>query len=388
MADLSSARPRAVLADILVSGGVAAPDRAVLLDAGTIRGIVERSALPDDAEIVAEADIVSAGFIDLQINGAADVMFNDTPTVEALRAIAWGARQGGTAAILPTFITDSAEAMDHAIDAVRAAMDQGVPGIAGIHLEGPFINPSRKGTHEPAFIRMPEPEDAHHIVERTRGIPTLLTLAPERVTEDVISIFAAGGITVSLGHSDATLEEAARGVDAGITVATHLFNAMSQLGNREPGAVGAVLYDRRIRAGIIADGIHVHPSNLALAHRAKPDALFLVTDAMPTLAGTSDRFFIHGREIRLADGRLVDPNGVLSGAQVSMIESVRNAIRFMEIEMPAALSLATSVPADAARLSPGLGRIAPGARAALTLLTADLAVAGVIVDGTLFPPGH
>lgn len=388
MADLSPARLQAVVADILVSGGVAAHDRAVLIEAGTIRGIVERSALPDDADIVAEADIVSAGFIDLQINGAADMMFNDTPTVEALRAIAWGARQGGTAALLPTFITDSAEAMNEAIDAVRAAIAAGVPGIAGIHLEGPFINPARKGTHEPAFIRIPEPEDAHHIVERTRGIPTLLTLAPERVTEDVISIFAAGGIAVSLGHSDATLEEAARGVDAGITVATHLFNAMSQLGNREPGAVGAVLYDRRIRAGIIADGIHVHPSNLALAHRAKPDGLFLVTDAMPTLAGTSDRFFIHGREIRLSDGRLVDPNGVLSGAQVSMIESVRNAIRFMEIEMPAALSLATSVPADAGHLSPSLGRIAPGARAHLTLLTADLSVAGVVVDGALFPPGH
>ena len=368
--------PDRIRARLVFPGGNRPPldDHVIEIAAGRVAAL--RPAGPDDPAPLAE--IAAPGFIDLQINGAADVLFNDDPSVAALDRIAAGARQGGTAHLLPTFITAPGQDYRRAMAAVRAAIAADRPGILGLHLEGPFLSPRRPGIHDPAAIRPLAAADVEALTAPFPG-PLLLTLAPEEQAPDDLARLDRAGVILFAGHSEARADciGPARG-------ATHLWNAMPPAAGREPGIVGAVL-DRGLYAGIIADGHHVDWANIRIAARLLPDRLCLVTDAMPTLAGRRDSFELHGRTIRLAGGRLTDAGGTLAGAQVAMDQAVAGMVRHGGLGLGQALHMASGNPAAALRQA-DLGHLDPGARASVTLLGADLSACGVIVDGALLRP--
>ncbi len=294
-------------------------------------------------------DILSPGYVDLQVNGGGGVMFNDDPSVPTLARIASAHRALGATSILPTLITDSGEKTRAAIDAAIEAVGAGIQGIAGLHLEGPHLSVRRKGAHDAGFIRPMEGEDLALILSAAQSLPALMvTVAPENVTTDQVQAMARAGVIVSLGHTDAAFDTCLAYAKAGARCATHLFNAMSQLGNREPGLVGAALSCREMSAGLIADGIHVHPEAMRAAWKAKrgPGQIFLVSDAM-AVAGTSiSEFRLEGRLIRREHGRLTLQDGTLAGADLDLTTAIRVLTEQVGVPLAEALAAATNVPAQ------------------------------------------
>jgi N-acetylglucosamine-6-phosphate deacetylase len=336
--------------------------------------------LPADTRWL-EAPVLAPGFLDLQINGAADVLFNDLPTVEGIAKIATGAGRGGAAYLLPTFITAAGQSYGRALEAVSAAIDQDVPGVLGLHLEGPFLSPKRPGIHDAAAIRPIEISDLDYLCDHRSGV-RLITLAPEEQPTGAIERLCEAGWIIFAGHSEASFDVMRGAAAAGLRGVTHLFNAMSQITPREPGLVGSVFDDDRLVAGIIADGIHVHPANLRLAvDRLGKERLCLVTDAMPTLGGKRLSFELAGKTIRLEGGQLSDVEGRLAGAHLSMAEAVRNLVSLTGVNLAAALEMASATPARTLGLGAELGRIERGYRAGLTVLSDDLHCLGVMTDG-------
>jgi N-acetylglucosamine-6-phosphate deacetylase len=374
--------PDRIFARKLYPGGGAAPleNRIVALRDGVVESVSD-AATPGGLPAY---DCVAPGFIDLQINGAADVQFNFEPTARAAATIARGAREGGTAHVLPTFITAEGAGYRAAISAVRDALAERAPGVLGVHLEGPFLSPERPGIHPAEAIRPMAEADIAAVEAAAAEFPVLLTLAPECHDAAVISRLAAAGVFVFAGHSAATADQVAAAEAAGLRGATHLFNAMSQLTGRDPGVVGAVMFSDRLYAGIIADGHHVDWRNIALAAREMEGRLFLVTDAMLTLAGQSRGFDLLGKAITLDGDRLTDRTGRLAGAHVDMITCVRNMVSQCGADLATALHMASGIPAAALGLQASLGRIAPGYRASLSCLSEALEVQAVVVDGVLF----
>lgn len=288
--------------------------------------------------------VVSPGFIDLQVNGGGGVLFNSTPTSLGIQKIVAAHRQYGTTGILPTVITDTKDVLARAVDAILDA--QNIVGVLGIHIEGPHISKARRGTHSEHLVRPMDDETISQVKRlREAGIAVMITVAPEATTSDQISDLSDLGAIVSIGHSDATSDETRAAIQAGVTCATHLFNAMSPMLNRTPGVTGAVI-NSEIAAGIIVDGIHVANEMVALAMRARPtkDRMFLVSDAMPTVGGP-DQFDLYGRDVRLSDGRLVNSEGSLAGAHVTLAESVFRLANEIGIDKAETLRAAISVPA-------------------------------------------
>lgn len=321
---------------------------------------------------------VTPGYVDLQVNGGGGVLLNTTPSADGMSAIAAAHRRFGTVALLPTLITDAPEVMEQAVDAALQA--KGREGIAGIHLEGPHIALARRGTHAPRFIR---PLDDHTLacIRRLRrgGVRVLLTLAPEAVASGQIAALREMGVVVSLGHTDATFAAARAALAEGANCFTHLFNAMSPLSHRAPGVVGAAL-DSMAPAGIICDGVHVADEVVALALRARraPDLMFLVSDAMPTVGGP-DHFRLYDMELRVQDGRLVNPEGSLAGAHITMGESVARLVTRVGVTPEQALRMAVTVPADVIG-APDLARLTGRRLADVLTLGADWAVTGTLAD--------
>lgn len=373
---------RHVRAETLFDGSGAAPLRGLLIriEAGRIAGIAPAPAVLPSGTV--EAEVIAPGFIDLQINGAADVQFNDDPTPEAVARIAAGARSGGTAHLLPTFITAPGDAYRQALAAVAEARRRHVPGVLGAHLEGPFLSPDRPGIHPANCIRPMTADDAETIAAAGPG--TLVTLAPERQDAELVSRLVAAGVTVFAGHSLATAEEMETAHAAGVSGATHLWNAMPPIAGRAPGIAGRVLTDPRLYGSVIADGHHIHPLNLRLAAALMPDRLCLVTDAMCTLAGTRTGFDIAGVPVTLEDGRLTGPDGTLAGSHLAMDQAVRNMIELAGVEPGTAVAMASRNPARAVGLGHELGQVAVGMRASLTLLDGALRARRAMVDGA-FP---
>nr|WP_234422361.1 N-acetylglucosamine-6-phosphate deacetylase [Xanthomonas fragariae] len=321
------------------------------------------------------------GFIDIQVNGGGGVLFNNARHPQALATIAAAHRRFGTTGLLPTLISDTAEVMAEAIDATRQAIAQGVPGVLGIHLEGPYLSPARKGTHDARKFRLP---DAHEIAVDTsldNGV-TLITLAPERVPLDDIRAFVAGGAIVFAGHTAATYEQAHDGIAAGVSGFTHLYNAMSQLAGREPNAVGAALEDPNVWCGIIVDGVHAHPASLRVALAAKPRGkLLLVTDAMPMVGADSPSFDLYGETITAVDGVVRNADGALAGSALDMATAVRNSVQCLGVDLAEAARMASTYPAQCIGLGERLGRIAPSYQADLVLVDADIRVLATWVAG-------
>ncbi len=259
------------------------------------------------------ATFVVPGFIDLQVNGGGGVLLNDQPTADGMRAIARAHRRFGTTACLPTLITDTRDRVGAAIAAARSA--SGRDGILGLHLEGPFISPRRPGVHRPDRIVQPGPGDLEQLCELAGAGRSMVTLAPECVPAGFVRILAASGVRVSIGHSEASAAVVTQAVADGATGVTHLFNAMPPMSAREPGIVGKTLAEDRLTAGLIVDGIHVDPVSVRAAFAAKGcDRIALVSDAMPTVGTSLDRFELVGRTIRLTNGRLTTEEGTLAGA--------------------------------------------------------------------------
>ncbi|WP_115529834.1 N-acetylglucosamine-6-phosphate deacetylase [Xanthomonas campestris] len=357
---------------------------AVLLDGAQIQAVVAA----DDARVAqagTRVDLGGAtllpGFIDIQVNGGGGVLFNNSCTPQALATIAAAHRRYGTTGMLPTLISDTAEVMAEAIAATRQAIAQGVPGVLGIHLEGPYLSPARKGTHDAQKFRVP---DAHEIAVDTsldNGV-TLITLAPERVPLDDIRAFVAGGAVVFAGHTAATYEQARDGIAAGVSGFTHLYNAMSPLAGREPNAVGAALEDPAVWCGVIVDGVHVHPASLRVALAAKPRGkLLLVTDAMPMVGADSPSFDLYGETITAIDGVVRNAAGALAGSALDMATAVRNSVQWLGVDLAEAARMASTYPARCIGLGERLGRIAPGYQADLVLVDADVHVLGTWVAG-------
>lgn len=364
--NLNSAERTKILGRVLYNGvsPEARTDMVVEVQHGRILA-VRSYAAAEDPVIDIESEILTPGLIDMQINGAKDVQFNDNPTVAGLRTIAEGAAKGGTAFLLPTYITDHDQNYRRALEAVSQAISEGVPGILGVHLEGPFLSHKRPGIHDQSAIRPIAAEDLETICAPFPGVQ-LVTLAPEEASDGAIEALSKAGVVVFAGHSQATEAEMIRAIDAGLTGATHLFNAMSQVQPREPGVVGTVLTNEQLFAGIIADGKHVSWSNVRLAVAMMPDRLCLVTDAMLTLAGETTKFDLHGETIRLQNGQLQNPDGTLAGAHVAMDESIRNLID-EGIACPGhAVRMATSNPAKALGLQDQIGQISEGFRGVFT----------------------
>ena len=372
----------------LVNGRVLGDDgfldgRAVLVEDGRIVDVVagddprSRSATRRDLG----GHLLLPGFLDTQVNGGGGVLFNAEPTVDAIRAIGEAHRRFGTTGFLPTLISDDLDVVARALDAVRAAMAAGVPGVLGIHIEGPYLNAARKGVHNSEKLRGLD-EGAIGLLTSLREGRTLVTLAPEMTTPLLITKLASAGVIVSAGHTNATYAQIGTALRHGLTGFTHLFNAMSQLTGRAPGVVGAALDDPDSWCGIIVDGRHVDPTVLRIALRCKRhDRFMLVTDAMPSVGAAKKSFSLQGRLISVEDGVLVDEDGTLAGSDTDMASMVRNAVRLLGLELPEAARMASRYPAEFLGLGAELGRIAAGYRASLVLVDERLEVQATWIDG-------
>ena len=378
---------QAISAPRLFDGQTFHDRAAVLVDRGHIAAITPLDRLPPDVPVDRVRGLLAPGFVDAQVNGGGGVLLNDAPEAAAMATIAAAHRPFGTTAILPTLITDRPGAATAAIAGAVEAVAAG-GAVAGLHLEGPHLAPARKGTHLAGLMRPMSDADLAELVAAARALPALLlTVAAEQVTPDQVRALVTAGATVSLGHTDCTMDQAAALFAAGATGVTHLFNAMSGLGHRAPGLVGAALDAPQVWAGIIADGVHVDPAALRIALRAKrgPGWLFLVTDAMALVGSDRDSLALNGRTIRrqAAPGtvsRLTLEDGTLAGSDLDMATAVRFAVQVLEVPLDEALRMASLYPATFLRLS-DRGRIAPGCRADMVLLDQDLQVQRVWVGG-------
>lgn len=353
---------------------------ALAVEGGRIAALLPPGAPPRGEVIRLAGGTLAPGFLDLQVNGGGGWQVGGDATAERLAAMcAVHARLGATG-ILPTLITDTPEATAAVIAAGVEAARAGVPGFLGLHLEGPHLDPRRQGAHDPALIRPMTDADEAALIAARAALPALMvTLAPASVPPERIARLAAAGVTVSLGHADCTHAEARAAVEAGAACATHLFNAMSPLGHREPGLVGAILASD-LPAGLIADGLHVAPPVLRIALAARPRGLFLVSDAMAFAGSEMAEMHLGGRLIRRAGGRLTLMDGTLAGADLTLPQAVA---RLAGLGVPLAQVLAMATATPAALIGAPAGRLAPGAPADMAHLAPDLSLAAVWQGGAM-----
>ena len=371
------AEPYALVGEILTTSG---PTRAaVVVRDGKIVDLVRGPRSGDLPEEHREfAGLLCPGFIDLQINGAfgADI----GPDPDAIRTLVTELPTTGVTSFFPTLISSPTERYGEFLAALEEGAVEDGARVLGAHLEGPFLAPHRKGAHDPTNLR---PVDLDFL-RRLLGLGTvrIMTLAPELPNSSkAIELLVEEGAVASAGHTEATYEEITRAAEVGLSLGTHLYNAMRPLAHREPGAVGALLTDDRLRVGIIADGVHVHEAALRLAYRAKgSEGLVLVTDAMAAAGMTPGDYELGGRRVHLEDGAVRLPDGTLAGSALTMDEAVRNAAEFLDISLTEAVRMASEVPASALNLE-GKGRIAAGCDADFVLLDARGTVLETIVAG-------
>lgn len=346
------------------------------LDAAAIGAIT----LQGEAPIDLDGGWLVPGFIDTQVNGGGDVLFNDSLTVAGIAAIGAAHAPYGTTAFLPTLISTSLADIAAALQAVDDAIDAGVPGVIGIHVEGPFLSDLRKGIHDADHFRELDDEAVTLLTKPRKGI-VMVTLAPERNDIAAVRALVEAGVIVSIGHSNGSYIETRAAIDAGARGVTHLFNAMSPLHHREPGVVGAVLEDRSLYCGLIVDGAHIHDAAIRVALAARPqDRFMLVTDAMPTVGSADKQFMLNGERITVENGVCVNAAGVLAGSDLDMARAVRNMVD-LGVEPQTAFAMASAYPADFLGLSADFGRIAPGQRADFVWLDKNYQVRGTWIGG-------
>jgi N-acetylglucosamine-6-phosphate deacetylase len=378
---MNETAPHAIAADHVFDGALVRERIAVIVEGTRIAALVPSTELPRSmpAHVLPEGAWLAPGFIDLQVNGGGDVLFNDRPNVEGIRAIAAAHRRFGTTGLLPTLITDRPEKTPLALQAARAATRQ-EPGVLGVHLEGPHLSAEKPGVHDRRYIRPPTPEDLALLTAPREGA-LLVTLAPETVPPGFIAGLVAAGVRVSLGHSMATYQQTHAAMTEGLTGFTHLFNAMRPLASREGGPIAKALESPDACYGLIVDGVHVDSAMLRLALRGLGRPM-LVTDAMPPVGGTDGTFRLHDQTVTVSGDRCVTADGTLGGTILDMASAVKNCVRLLGVALPDALRFASANPAMFLGLGHMLGKLAPGYRADLVAFDPDeMTVAATWVAG-------
>lgn len=370
----------------ILAGPTFVEGQALLIEGGRIAAILSAAEIPAGAAVHdLGGQMLVPGFIDTQVNGGGGVLFNDSPTVDAIAAIGAAHRAFGTTGFLPTLISDDLDVVRRGVAAVDAAIAAGVPGVLGIHIEGPFLNPERKGIHDDAKLRTLDEEGFAAITGLKHG-RTLVTLAPEKTTPAMIRRLVDAGVIVAAGHTNATCAEVKAALDHGLRGFTHLFNAMSPLRSREPGAVGAALDDPSAFCGLIADGRHVDPVTMRVAWRCKgPGRLMLVTDGMPSVGMAEKQFMLQGQPVHVVDGVCANADGTLAGSDLDMAQAVRNASAMLGIALELAIQMASASPAAFLGLAGQTGGIAPGLAADLVQLDDDGRVTQSWIGGQAAP---
>jgi N-acetylglucosamine-6-phosphate deacetylase len=371
----------AIAADHVFDGTVVRERAALIVDGSRIASLLPTTELPRtiSTHVLPEGAWLAPGFIDLQVNGGGDVLFNDQPTVQGVCSIAAAHRKFGTTGLLPTLISDSPEKMRLALETGNVAVDR-EPSVLGIHLEGPYLSSERLGAHDLRQIRPPGPDDLA-MLTAPRNSVLLVTLAPEVVPAGFIARLVAAGVRVALGHSMATYQQTRAAMAEGLTGFTHLFNAMRPLASREPGPIAQALGSPDAWYGLIVDGAHVHAAMLRLALRGLGRPM-LVTDAMPPVGGTRSAFRLHGENVTVRDGCCVTDRGRLAGTVLGMATAVKNCVRLLGVALPDALRFASTYPASFLGLEHMLGKLAPGYRADLVAFDpTDMTVLATWVAG-------
>ena len=356
---------------------------AVVVRDGQIEDMCPEDQLPTDDLEVRDLGgmLLLPGFIDVQVNGGGGILFNERTDVDGIRSIAEAHYQYGTTGFLPTLISDELDVVERALRASERAIDEGIPGVLGVHIEGPFLNPERRGVHDQNKLRRLTAETVASLEPLHNG-KTVLTLAPEAVDRDAVADLVSSGFIVCAGHSDASYDETMLALERGLRGFTHLFNAMSQLGAREPGMVGAALDDRESWCGVIADFHHVNPASLRIAHRCKgADKLMLVTDAMPPVGSDMKQFRLLDKIVEVSDGVCRDQNGSLAGTALDMATAVRNMMDATGVALPEAVNMASASPAAFLRLGERVGTIDVGKRANFVVADDELRVVMTWIDG-------
>jgi N-acetylglucosamine-6-phosphate deacetylase len=367
----------------VLTGGRFREDLTVVVRDGRIERIRHDGPVSrEDSEIVnLEGKYLVPGFIDTQVNGGGGVLFNDQPTVDGISTIAAAHRKFGTTGLMPTLISDELDIIRQALSATERAIRSGVPGVLGIHIEGPFLNADRRGVHDARKLRQLTAEIVDGLEPLGLG-RTMLTLAPETVAPRLVKRLTDKGFIVCGGHSNARQDEVQAALEHGMRGFTHLFNAMSQLTAREPGVVGCALVDNGSYCGIIADGHHVSSTAMEVAWRCKgTERLMLVTDAMPPVGSSSGSFTLLGRKVTVRDGICFDENGTLAGTALDMASAVRNMTRLTGCSLADACAMASSTPAEFLGISGERGIIREGACADLIIMDDDLQIVSTVIDG-------
>ena len=359
--------------------------KAVLIEGEHIVAVVDPEQVPADigASYDLEGGTLIPGFIDLQVNGGGGVLFTAAPTVDSLRTIGAAHRQYGTTGFLPTLISTRFDVMREAVSAVAEAIAIGTPGVLGLHLEGPFLSPERKGVHDAGkFCQLDQ--TGLDILTSLQVGSTVVTLAPELTSPQMISRLVEEGVIVCGGHSGATYAQTRDALAQGLSGFTHLYNAMTPLQSREPGMVGAALADDDSWFGIIADGHHIHPAAFSVAVAAKKrGGALLVTDAMPTVGSPDTSFILDGKTIVASEGRVTNAEGTLAGSDLNMLSAVNNAAEFARLDWFEAVRMASLYPARALGLERELGAIRPGFRASFLALDSAHRIRASWVNGAM-----
>ena len=358
-------------------------NHAVIIDGEKIIALCAADNLPAGVTTIIDLQNqrLIPGLIDTQVNGGGGVLFNDSPSVETLRVMGEAHRKFGTTGFYPTLISDDLSVVKKSIAAVKQAIVEKVPGVLGIHLEGPFLNPERKGVHDASKFKIID-EAAFELLTSLDVGKTLITIAPELTTPEMIARFVAAGIVVAAGHSAANYEQTNTALAAGLSSFTHLFNAMTPLTSREPGMVGAALENENSWCGIIVDGHHVHPSTLKIAHQAKAiGKLVLVTDAMPSVGAIDKSFVLNGELIRCENGKLSTKSGTLAGSDLDMLAAVKNTVKLVGLGIDEAIRMASTYPAAMMGEST-LGSIKVGYTASMILIDNDFQLIRSWINGS------
>lgn len=347
--------------------------KALLVDNGTIQGFTENESIPPDVEKIDCTDLLIApGLIDLQIYGGGGYLFSNAPSAVALQAMTKGLLKTGTTGFCPTLATNSMEIFHEAIKVVK---ENPHPALLGLHLEGPYINPAKRGAHITEYIKRPEKKEVEELLKEADGVIKIMTLAPEMCDPEIIKLLKDNGVVVSAGHSNASFEEAIKGYENGITTNTHLFNAMSSIHHRGTGLPGAIYLSKNVYASIIADGIHVDFNTLKISKQVMKERLFLITDAVEE---NREGAYIHVKQ----KDRFTLPDGTLSGSMLTMLSAVKNCVEHAEIPLDEALRMASTYPAQVLNLT-DRGKIEAGLRANLTIFSKDYQPEYTVLNGEI-----
>lgn len=346
-------------------------NHSILVENGIVQDIVPNEAVPSDAIIVSyTSGFLAPCFIDLQIYGAKGSLLAVDPTAASLQKTYEYCKGGGAPYFQPTVATNSYDVFYKCIDAVKAYWHKDGKGVLGLHIEGPWINKAKKGAHIEEFIHAPTLSQAKTLLEYGKGVVTMITLAPEVCSKEVIELIQSYGVTISAGHSNATYKQANEGFAQNIHTATHLYNAMSPLQHREPGMVGAILNHKTIRSSIVVDGHHVDFAAISIAKKIMQERLFFITDAVTE---TNEGYYPH----QLQGDKYIS-QGILSGSALTMAKCVKNGVEKAGIDLSEALRMASLYPAQVMKLDGELGRITKGHKARFVVMNDHLEAVQVV----------